>query len=355
MKHAFMALLCICVAGCAQSPRTPAPAAIHIVAAAWQTGVTVADERPGYTSSEAESTYIHLKNIGVRWVALTPGAFIADVHSPTIRWRAHDNYTDAIAMLHKQGIAVMLKPYLWSAEFYRQGLWTGDIAMTSDADWKTFFENYSAFIMNYANVAEQSGAEMLCVGLELPKTLDHADDWKQLIRNVRSVYHGKLTYASAGLDEARNVPFWNNLDFIGVNAYFHLTDDTMPTEQELCNAWMPIEMQLDSLSKQHQKKILFTEAGYRSCVGTACKPWEWVERDSKPVDINQQALCYDVLCKCLFDKSWFAGIYWWKYYPDMSAGGKNDDDFTPQNKPAERVIKKWFNEKDSLSAANGVE
>ena len=44
-----------------------------------------------------------------------------------------------------------------------------------------------------------------------------------------------------------------------------------------------------------------------------------------------------------FSSSPFQGIYWWSWSTDPKAGGLNDTDFTPQNKPPTlAVIKKYY-------------
>ena len=108
---------------------------------AWQTGVTIADEPRNYNSDDAQAVYAHLKEIGVRWVALTPAAYIYTVNKPQLRWRVHSEIGDAIDSIHTRGLAVTLKPYLWSAQFYREGKWTGDIEMQSDSDGRRSFTN----------------------------------------------------------------------------------------------------------------------------------------------------------------------------------------------------------------------
>jgi len=353
MKSASIIVLILAVcAGCARAPQKQTGKS---AATAWQTGITVADEPGNYNSDEALAVYANAKSLGVRWIGLTPAGFMYDIHKPQVRWREQQNIGDAIDAIHALGLAVTLKPYLWSGQFYRENTWTGEIEMQSESDWMTFFHQYDDFILNYARTAEQHHAELLCIGLELPKTLPRTVDWNNLIRQVRGVYHGMITYASAGIDEAKNVPFWVAMDFIGVDAYCSLSDKSSPTDQELYDGWKPFVKQLDSLSAAQGKKILFTEAGYRSCDGAACKPWEWAETNPHPVDVQLQARCYEALCKSFFSKPWFAGMYWWKYYATPTAGGLDDNDFTPQNKPAEKVIKKWYSAMDSLHAGNGLE
>jgi hypothetical protein len=42
------------------------------------------------------------------------------------------------------------------------------------------------------------------------------------------------------------------------------------------------------------------------------------------------------------DKKWFEGLYWWSWRTNPSFGGVHNRGFTPQNKPAEALIKQWY-------------
>jgi hypothetical protein len=45
----------------------------------------------------------------------------------------------------------------------------------------------------------------------------------------------------------------------------------------------------------------------------------------------------------LWDKEWMAGGYIWKWFPFHNrAGGNKDDQFTPQNKLAEKRIVEFY-------------
>jgi hypothetical protein len=327
----FMALL---AARSAEQPRAVLPK--HDLP--WFAGVTVADEPKPYDSPSALEVYAHLLNLGVRAVALTPSAHVPDIHQPTIRWRERNHIREAVPLLHARGMRVLLKPYLWSHQFYESELWTGSIAMTSEADWKTFFKNYSEFILEYARIAEATNVDLFCVGVELPTTFAHVRAWQRLIADVRAVYHGAITYAATGVDEAEVVPFWPLLDVIGVDAFFPITDSLRPTNAELRRGWESYRARLSKIASTHSKRVIFTEAGYKSCVGSACKPWEWVEHTPHPADLDQQARCYNALADAVFGEPWFGGLFWWKYYTALEGGGINDIDFTPYGKPAEDVM-----------------
>ena len=45
----------------------------------------------------------------------------------------------------------------------------------------------------------------------------------------------------------------------------------------------------------------------------------------------------------IIEKSWWVGGFIWKWFPDhLNSGGVLDTTFSPQNKPAERVIGRYF-------------
>jgi hypothetical protein len=46
--------------------------------------------------------------------------------------------------------------------------------------------------------------------------------------------------------------------------------------------------------------------------------------------------------KTFKEKSWFRGIYWWNWEPDPVRGGSFDNGYTPQGKPAEKIVMRWY-------------
>mgnify|MGYP002023360185 CR=1 FL=1 len=99
-------------------------------------------------------------------------------------------------------------------------------------------------------------------------------DWRQLIGEVRKVYDGKLTYAANWYEDFEKITFWDELAFIGVPAYFPLSDKQQPSVEELKLGW---ETHLDAIEKVHRqfkKPVLCTEVGYRRTTDDAVRPWE---------------------------------------------------------------------------------
>jgi hypothetical protein len=44
----------------------------------------------------------------------------------------------------------------------------------------------------------------------------------------------------------------------------------------------------------------------------------------------------------LYPKDWFLGAQFWLWRSAPDAGGMTDYSFTPQGKPAEAVMRKWY-------------
>ncbi|MGB5665317.1 MAG: glycoside hydrolase, partial [Maribacter sp.] len=278
--------------------------------------------------------------------AVMPFGFIREINSPDIifdterQWfgETKSGARQYIQMLHKNGIKVMLKPQIW----IWRGEFTGTLKMQSEEDWKSLETSYENFIMAYTHLAEETNTELLCIGTELEQFVKNRPEfWKELITKVRSVYSGKLTYA-ANWDEYPRTTFWEDLDFIGIDAYFPLSEERTPTVDQLREAWQKHKNKMMSFSKEKGKSVIFTEYGYRSMDFTAKKPW-LVDRNEENVNLVGQVNAKKAIFEEFWGEDWFEGGYVWKWFIQHDkAGGGNDNRFTPQNKPAQEVIKVFY-------------
>ncbi len=285
-------------------------------------------------------------NINANWAAVMPFAFMQNLESTELifnierQWwgEREEGAKKTIALFHQQGIKVMVKPQIW----IRRGEFTGHIAMKSEADWHLFEENYRNFILLYARLAQEIGTEMLCIGTELNTFVSARPDfWKQLIKEVKTIYKGKLTYAE-NWDAKQQVPFWNQLDFIGIDAYYPISESKTPTIEEAREGWLTHKTEINKLKDEFKRPILFTEYGYRSRDFAGKSPWE-----SERVEGEVNHLAQENLTQALFEEfweePWFAGGFHWKWFHNHSqAGGIENNQFTVQNKPTEAVLKKYY-------------
>jgi hypothetical protein len=298
------------------------------------------------TKKVSANCVISTKRINANWIALCPYAFMSP-NNPNVEYDVPKNWwgdkPEGISKLTVYAKAnnqkVLLKPHFWVDQ---QG-WPGDFNLDAK-NWKLWENNYLHHILKLARLADSLNIDMLSIGAEFKTaTQKRPQFWSGLIDSVRKVYQGKLIYA-ANWDEFDKISFWNKLDYIGIDAYFPISEEVTPTKEKMEKQWERISTALDFFSKKHKKKIIFTEYGYRSIDKCAWKQWEV---EDAPVDKNVNMLAqqnaYEALFNVVWKKNWFAGGFLWKWYPkDNESGGIKNSDYTPQNKPSEEIIKKWY-------------
>jgi hypothetical protein len=289
-----------------------------------------------------------LREHGVTWISQTPFGWQDKADDPTFRivtegrvyWGERDSGLAGTArMARAKGIRTLLKPHLWLRD-RSDGKWVGSIAMKNEADWAAWFARYEEFIVHYARLAEGLGMEAFCVGTELEGTSRRTGDWRRIIAAVRAVYHGRLTYA-ANWSEFERIEFWDDLDWIGIQAYFPLTDQAEASVDELVAGWTPHLARIEAVQARFARPVLFTEIGYKAADRATVEPWTWTTTDRYNPD--EQGRAYEAAFRVLWNQPWCAGLYWWKWFPDghHEAGGR-DRYFTPQDKPAAAVMRRWY-------------
>ncbi|WP_425234631.1 glycoside hydrolase family 113 [Ulvibacterium sp.] len=302
-----------------------------------------------FVASREEVAQEHVEEvlkINANHAAVMPFAFTRDIHSPEVifdtdrQWFGETKLgaKQYIGLLKKNGVKIMLKPQIW----IWRGEYTGTLKMKSEEDWKTLEASYKKFILSYAKLAEETQVSIFCIGTELEQFVKNRPDyWKKLIGEIREEYSGKLTYA-ANWDEYPRVPFWEQLDYIGIDAYFPLSEEKSPTIEQLKQGWKRWKTAISGLADQKQKSVLFTEYGYRSMDYTAKKPW-LVDHNEEKVNLEAQVNATKAILEEFWEEDWFAGGYVWKWFiRHKEVGGGKDNRFTPQNKPAQIVLRDFY-------------
>jgi hypothetical protein len=283
-----------------------------------------------------------LSQINVNAIALNPYAFVnletgSVAYNTDRQWWGEntEGIRECTQKLHTAGFSLMLKPHLW----INHQMYTGDLKFSSEAAWATFETGYEAYILDFARLAEQEGIEVFCIGTELGNAIaTRPEYWARLISDIKEVYSGKLTYA-ANWNDYDKFPFWTSLDYIGIDAYFPLSASETPTIEELKNAWKVHILKMDELRSKYQKNILFTEFGYRNANRCAYEPWK---EDNLVENKQAQVNAYEALFQSFSGKPWYKGGFAWKWYVDEYYKLEKTIDYTPQEKPALKIIKKWY-------------
>lgn len=340
MRRAVLTAMLLVLPGCGWTAK---PSSLP----AFQRGVTLAHEgfrtNEGYGSGAAFKQLVRLQELGANSVTLVPYGFTRAPEETEVRWTGTDETDDRVTRTLREarrlGLATVLKPQLWS-----RGRWTGDIAFTDAAAFRLWMASYRGFMLHYARLAELERVDLLVIGTELggvtlpgPSGLSGETEWRALIREVRKVYSGPLTYAANWGREFESLGFWDELDFLGVNFYYPLA---APGEQPRAGSprLKELEKILEGMSRRHRKPVLFTEVGYAASAAAAAEPWK---EENAPLDAAMQARCYEVVFQTFYRKPWLAGLHWWKW-PTPGRGSADDPSFSPLGKPALGVLEKWY-------------
>ncbi|MDT8416332.1 MAG: hypothetical protein RQ864_00860 [Lutibacter sp.] len=290
-----------------------------------------------------ENTFLELKNSHVNAISIMPYAFVnkekAGVSFNNDQQWAGEKTEGVIASIqqsHNANFKVMLKPHLW----INHGTYTGHLDFGTDKEWIIWENDYEKYLLHFAEIAQNQNVELLCIGTELGNSIAKRPQyWTKLIQNIKKIYSGKLTYA-ANWDDFDEVPFWNEMDYIGIDAYFPLSKSETPSIEEMKLGWEKHLFKIEETQKKTGKNILFTEFGYRNSNYCADEPW--TEANSTENNLGQ-ANAFEALFQSISEKPWYKGGFAWKWYADDYHKKRKMIDYTPQEKPALKVIEKWYN------------
>lgn len=327
------------------------------------------------SDSIVKSNFEEAGAIGAEWVSLTAFGEMEAYNKPNISPKQHQDWwgdTDmgiahTARVAHAAGKKVMLKPHLTMPR--GEGYWRHDIKMTSKDNWDQWFANYEAWILGYAKMAASANVEMLCIGTELYQTTTkYPEKWSTIIKAIRKVYQGDLIYAANWYKELEQITFWKELDYIGVQAYFPLGNKLEPNTNYLKRKWKKHKRDVNEVATKYNRKVIFTEMGYKNTKDANKKPWEWpqdIGGVAQRSDRTQQH-CYQAFFESFWNEPWVAGVFVWNwhhptykidnmedYFSDRerrmklwsSQIGKPINPqiyFSPQQRPAFKVLRKWF-------------
>lgn len=324
--------------------------------ATWQKGVSIQPSSPtDFASEPFRQSLLALAATGSNYVALVIPYYQPSLNSSEMRpgWNTPTDQSvlDAINYAHSIGLMVALKPHIETD----RGEWR---ALIDPADREQWFKSYGDLVLKYAQIGRQLGVEQVIIGTELYHMASDVVDaengnrWAGLISQLRGAYTGSLTYSShhsGQYSEKNELSFWPLLDYIGISAYFPLSEQNYTSVEELKQSWSRWrQTEIEPLQRRFNKPILFVEVGYKSIVGAQIEPGDY--RRQGNIDLEQQARNYEALFSYWNDQPDLAGMMLWDWQSSPSAGGNSDPNYTPQNKPAQAVMEEWFKNENLESA-----
>jgi hypothetical protein len=314
-------------------------------------------DREVFAIPESDESIDHLAGTGVNWIAVNL-FWYQDSRSATSIQRDENNTVSDESLLHlidyvhQKGMKVLLKPMVDA----RDGTWRGRFF---PINWEQWFKQYGHFIGHYAKIAEEKEVEMLCVGCEFPMyDVVLQESWKNIIAQVRELYSGPLTYAANHSRRGifKNIDFWEDLDYIGINAYFGVSGRKKNSVRRMRKGWKRIIRRLEKWFEKSglSKPVLFTELGATSVNGGARKPWLFDR--AQATDWEEQANYYEAFFNSFEDIEWLAGVFWW-WWDNPSTqdyikqeNGEYVGYYTPKSKDAEAILREYWGVKKEEEA-----
>lgn len=314
-------------------------------------GVTVgpieSSQHPGvgYGTPASAALLDHLAAMGVGWISITPFGRVWSLQDTEIQMDFEAPYEEnraavrrMIAQAHARGIQVLLVPHLW----VETAGWRGEMDPGTPERWEAYRASYREFVLAWARDASE--ADAFSIGVECKSWSGRFGGyWTELIAEVREEFGGLLTY-SANWDEARDVLFWDQLDFIGINAFYPLATHAGATDAEYAEGARAVVPELAELVGVLQMPVVFVEVGYTTRQDAAVEPWVWPDGMTDVViDEREQARALDAMFAAFVPEEWFAGFFVWRYYAHLDdVSQENIWGFSPHAKMAEDVLRWTF-------------
>lgn len=301
-----------------------------------------------FKSAESDQAIDHLAQTGVNWVAINVFWYQEDGRATLISPHESKTASDSslyhlIRKLRNAGQKILLKPMVDALDH----TWRGQF---EPSNWEDWFESYRIMMFHYARIAEEMALDLFCIGCEFPMKNKHQHFWLELIREVRDIYSGPLTYAANHNKKSgfKRVAFWDQLDYIGIDAYFSVAGRRKNTNKRMMRGWNHCIRKIDRWYQKSVQKIpvIFTELGVTSVKGGTYKPWEY--KHQKEPDWEEQAKYYESFFRSFEACDWLAGAFWW-WWDNPSTGdfmyfnnSSYQTSYTPKGKDAEAVIKSFW-------------
>jgi hypothetical protein len=340
---------------------TPAPshaASGGVFAQDGQRGVAFVQSPQARFGSQASFDSLQkLHSTGATWISVIATFHVPGSNYASFQRTPADPQEDEIAQVvnyaHSLGMRVMIQPVAVSDD----GAWSGTFLPPNADEW---FRNYKAMLGGYTHVAQETKADEFCIGTEFVALTQpqYSWHWRDVIADIRQSYSGPLTYsANWGKkpedSEYATIDWWDQVDYIGISAYFPLswndfttdslrqgwssyTDPFGPNAVGLTYHWHD---QIAAVQARWNKPIQFTRIGFGSYANS---PGRWDLTPDPYLELTVQANAYDATFQAWADTSWLTGLFWTPWSSDPNAGGPLDNGDSPQNKPAEQILQKWY-------------
>jgi hypothetical protein len=304
-----------------------------------------------------------LAQTSANWVCISFAGEMMGPNDTDIIWADNDPcmVTDAeikraIDLARQNNLKIILKPVVNC----RDGTWRGFIDFKTPANkpdteaWDKWFANFKNFLLHYAQIAQDTKCDMLCLGCEMGTTERFTEKWRGMIADIRKIYTGPITY-NANHGNEDKIAWWDAVDIIGMSGYYPIGADMNKPSDDPCKVpndssiegmkkrWTPIRQKLKYVSKKFDRPLFFIEIGVCSAKGFSSLPWTHPQKDAVYAG-DEQARFYQAVIESFWDEPWFFGFVWWDWPSPLYSleDATKDTGFCIYGKPAEKLVKEWF-------------
>lgn len=250
-------------------------------------------------SAETDALLVKMASRG-GWVSISPvlfqeNAFASEVVEDAAQSPSQASITHAIDQCRLRGLKVVMRPIVVAKDGTRRERFV-------PADPSAWFLSYSRALSPYVDLAAKSQVEVFSLGANYAQ-LEATQPWPELIKQVRERYSGRLTYGAGTQSESGNggyqaVPFWGELDYVGVEAPAPSGAQSGAGEDAQGSAWQQFGEDLGAWMSERQsgRQVFFTSAGYMP--------------NATPTDVG---VGYRAFTRAMANRSWVAGANWYQW------------------------------------------
>jgi hypothetical protein len=282
---------------------------------------------------------LHANSIAVTFPFFTYGPTSDTVYAKPKETPSPGHIAIFLAVAAKAHIRVTLRPVLDEDALVTQNLqaWRGSIEPQNRTAW---FGSYRAFLLPYVTAAQAGHAATFVMGTEL-ESMEGSPEWPGLVRSLRSIYSGELTY-----DENYDEFAWNKANppvaTHNVDAYPEFSLPDSASVALLTRSW---DTWLGTHPLSVRRELTLSEVGIRAEAGSYDDPWAWLGTATAPIDARVQAAWFQAVCNAVSAEQIGGGIYWWEVNFDANPAGPGpfeSDRMTFLDRPAQQVIQNCF-------------
>lgn len=312
-----------------------------------------------------------IKNLGVNWLTLEPTWTFTNDTPPILEALPSQDIPlpellSTIAIAQSDGFNVALFPQpnfpidvdQWWQEATRDFPW-----------WVAFYERYSNFITQFASVASTTSSGTLILGGDwlipaLPGgvladgssanvPVDAEVFWREIIKRVQNVYHGKLAWALSYPEGIQYPPaFLDAFDQVYILWSAPLATQPNTALDQLQNqAASILDQEILPFQQKIGKPVILAIAypsidwAYTGClqVDTGCLSYDLLSQPNPDIpelslNFQAQADAYNAVLSAINDRPWIVGYVSMGYYPIALLQDKST---SIHGKPTSGVILFW--------------